>query len=88
MSNLDLSLRKKVPLKKKVKITGKHRRKFRALYGRKPVNRAISILKEKKIKHNCPLCSYPKKVKRSGTATFKCTKCLVEFASSSYSFLK
>lgn len=84
----DLRITKKVPLKKNKKITGNYRRKYRAQFGRRPVLRAIEILKEKKKKYNCPSCSYQKKVSRISTGIYKCSKCFVQFASDSYTFLE
>jgi len=79
-------LRKNIPLlKKKKEITGL-RRKYRSQFGRRPVLRAIKILKDKKLKYNCPICSYPKTVKRISTARYSCRKCKVSFTSNSYLF--
>lgn len=61
MNSRETSVKQILPLFKKKKNLKNYRRKFRAQFGRKPVLKAISIIKEKKKKYTCPVCSYEKK---------------------------
>lgn len=76
----------KLILSKLNKKVGRIRSKFRSQFGRKPVQRAIRIIKEKKKRYLCPTCSYDQKVVRVSTAIFRCKKCNSTYVSQSYLF--
>ncbi len=52
-------------------------------YGVKIRARENAILVKKRAKHECPKCG-KKKVKRIGTALWKCNSCNAEYAGGSY----
>ena len=60
------------------------RRKFGAKFGRKPINKVVEIMKFKRKKYDCPLCSYSKTLAMKGTGVFNCKKCNYTLASSCY----